>query len=54
MLLQHDKAQTYFEAASQLVGETQKEDLWNLGIVHMHRKEYGEAAPMLEEAARDT
>ncbi|CAJ1335988.1 unnamed protein product [Effrenium voratum] len=50
MLREHDKAKTYFEAASELVGQREKEDLWNLGIVEMHKKNFLEAAPLLEQA----
>lgn len=50
MLREHDKARTYFEAASKLVGDVEKEDLWNLGIVEMHKKNFDEAAPLLERA----
>lgn len=50
MLREHDKAKIYFEAASNLVGAREKEDLWNLGIVAMHKQEYDEAAPLLEQA----
>eukprot|EP00928_Gymnodinium_smaydae_P044688 TRINITY_DN2980_c0_g1_i1.p1 TRINITY_DN2980_c0_g1~~TRINITY_DN2980_c0_g1_i1.p1 ORF type:complete len:610 (+),score=177.43 TRINITY_DN2980_c0_g1_i1:110-1939(+) len=50
MLREHDKARVYFEAAAALVGGQGKEDHWNLGIVHMHKGEYDEAAPLLEMA----
>jgi tetratricopeptide (TPR) repeat protein len=49
-LRQHDKAKIYFDAAAELVGRVDKEDLWNIGLVHKNKKEYDQAAPMLEEA----
>lgn len=57
-LREHDKAKVYFDAAAELVGRKDdqgnlvldKEDLWNIGLVHKNRKEYDEAAPMLEQA----
>jgi len=49
-LRQFDKAKTYFDAAAELVGEVQKEDNWNLGLVHKNKKNYAEAAPLLEKA----
>ncbi|CAE8595341.1 unnamed protein product, partial [Polarella glacialis] len=49
-LRQFDKAKVYFEAAAELLGRTDKEDLWNIGLVHKNKKEYDKAAPMLEQA----
>eukprot|EP00929_Paragymnodinium_shiwhaense_P081194 TRINITY_DN42427_c0_g3_i1.p1 TRINITY_DN42427_c0_g3~~TRINITY_DN42427_c0_g3_i1.p1 ORF type:complete len:592 (-),score=189.25 TRINITY_DN42427_c0_g3_i1:46-1821(-) len=49
-LRQFDKAKEYFDAAAELVGDMEKEDLWNIGIVHKNKKEYQEAVPMLEKA----
>lgn len=57
-LRDHDKAKVYFDAAAELVGERDangqlildKEDLWNIGLVHKNKKNYDEAAPMLDQA----
>ncbi|CAE7558016.1 KLCR1 [Symbiodinium pilosum] len=57
-LREHDKAKVYFDAAAELVGKKtaegklllDKEDLWNIGLVHKNKKNYDEAAPMLEQA----
>eukprot|EP00913_Durusdinium_trenchii_P009883 g9276.t1 len=57
-LREHDKAKVYFDAAAELVGERDsngklildKEDLWNIGLVHKNKKNYAEAAPMLDQA----
>eukprot|EP00931_Biecheleriopsis_adriatica_P067904 TRINITY_DN41959_c0_g1_i1.p1 TRINITY_DN41959_c0_g1~~TRINITY_DN41959_c0_g1_i1.p1 ORF type:complete len:660 (+),score=160.04 TRINITY_DN41959_c0_g1_i1:206-1981(+) len=57
-LREHDKAKVYFDAAAELIGQRDeqgnlvldKEDLWNIGLVHKNKKNYDEAAPMLEQA----
>jgi len=57
-LREHDKAKVYFDAAAELVGQRDsngelildKEDLWNIGLVHKNKKNYEEAAPMLDKA----
>ncbi|CAJ1333507.1 unnamed protein product [Effrenium voratum] len=57
-LREHDKAKVYFDAAAELVGGRDangelildKEDLWNIGLVHKNKQNYEEAAPMLDQA----
>lgn len=57
-LREHDKAKVYFDAAAELVGKKNeqgellldKEDLWNIGLVHKNKKNYDEAALMLDQA----
>lgn len=47
---QFDKAKEYFDAAAEMMGEPEKEDLWNLGLVQKNKKNYAEAAPLLDQA----
>eukprot|EP00933_Yihiella_yeosuensis_P042976 TRINITY_DN37658_c0_g1_i1.p1 TRINITY_DN37658_c0_g1~~TRINITY_DN37658_c0_g1_i1.p1 ORF type:complete len:648 (-),score=147.95 TRINITY_DN37658_c0_g1_i1:81-2024(-) len=55
-LREFDKAKVYFDAAAELVnqgrtdGRQDKEDLWNIGLVHKNKKEFDIAVPMLEQA----
>ena len=32
------------------IGISQTQDLWNIGLVHKNKKNYDEAAPMLDQA----
>lgn len=49
-LRQFDKAKTYFDAAAELLGRMDKEDLWNLGLVAKNKGNFEEGIKMLEQS----